>query len=113
MPSNVIDATGFSFRKTIILVSTADCILTPDTSVLHVSAAFAKPCIALFGPIDHKARCKYYKEVTPVTAKLDCLPCWRNNSIPCKHAEKKVGDHSFCMSQITTEMVFKILEEKL
>jgi heptosyltransferase-2 len=112
-PSNVIDASGFSFRKTIILTSMADCVLTPDTSVLHVAGAFRKPCVALFGPIDSEIRCKYYKETTPIVPKLDCVPCWRNGTIPCKRADKGKGNQSFCLLQITPEMVFEALKEKL
>jgi ADP-heptose:LPS heptosyltransferase len=78
-----------------------------------VSAAFGKPCVALFGPIDSEIRCKYYKETKPIFYKLKCMPCWRNTKIPCKHAEKMTENQSYCMSRITSRRVLRALEEKL
>ena len=109
-PENVIDATGFSFRRTIALTALADCVITPDTSVLHVAAAFEKKCIALFGPIDCNARCKHYKNTVCLYSELECGPCWRNDKIPCQHGQKVIGDHSYCMSRIKPDVVLGNLE---
>lgn len=105
MPRNVVDATGFDFRKAIILTSIADYILTPDTSLLHMSAAFDKPCVALFGPFNPDSRCKYYQNVHTVEVNLDCKPCWRNNNVPCQYADKVTGNQSWCLTLIEPAQV--------
>jgi len=107
-PSNTIDATALSLRKTIALVAACDVVLTPDTSILHMAAAFDKPCIALFGPIDAMARCRHYKRITPVTADMGCIPCWRNAEIPCK-MDPRDGRASVCMQQLSPQTIYKKL----
>jgi ADP-heptose:LPS heptosyltransferase len=112
MPDNVIDATGFSFRRTIHLAAAADIILTPDTSLLHVAAALSKPCVTLFGPIAAEARCQFYPTVTCIRAKLKCIPCWRNATEPCLFKKDK-NSPSHCLEQISSVKVLRVLEEKI
>jgi heptosyltransferase-2 len=112
LPSNVIDASGFSFDRTMAIVKASDIVLTPDTSILHLAAAFNIPCLALFGPIGSDIRCKFYKNTTVIRADLDCVPCWRNSQIKCKKLEGAEDTGlSYCMSAIPSRLVFESLEK--
>lgn len=61
-----------SVRDVIALISESDCVITPDTSALHASAAVGTPCVALFGNIHPRLRCDRYPNVRPV---FSCPPC--------------------------------------
>ncbi len=111
-PDNVIDATGFSFGRTIHLAAASDIILTPDTSLLHVAAALSKPCVALFGPIAAEARCQHYPTVTCIRAKLECIPCWRNATKACSYGGDK-DSPSYCLEQISSTKILRVLEQKI
>ena len=82
-------------------------IIAPDSSFVHFAASQDIPCLALFGPIDGKVRTKHYKYCKFLNARdqMECLPCWRNQSIPCKLTNMRA---SVCMSKIHFN---KILDE--
>ena len=106
--TDVVDACGFNFRKAAAIVNECDIILTPDTAILHLAAALEKNIVTLFGPIDPQARCKGYKNARILTARMDCMPCWRNSEIACKKTGSHKG-HSKCMEKIAIKDVYKAL----
>lgn len=108
---NTVDACGFPFRKAAAIVLSADVVLTPDTAVLHLAGSADIPTIALFGPIDPRARCKHNKHCLVVSAKMDCVPCWRNQNMVCKKTGSARG-HSKCMQNLAVKDVFQALMEK-
>ncbi|RKY93180.1 MAG: hypothetical protein DRQ01_05370, partial [Ignavibacteriae bacterium] len=83
---NVIKIDSFSLRKAFALAHRCDVIVAPDSSFVHFAAAFDKPTVAIYGPIDGKVRTISYPNCTYVDLRksLGCLPCWRNENIPCK-----------------------------
>jgi ADP-heptose:LPS heptosyltransferase len=101
-----------SFRHVSSLVAASDLLITVDTGPLHVAAALGTPTIALFGPIDYKARCKGYNNITVMKADLPCIPCWRNSKMRCKQTDVVEG-YSKCLSTIKALDVFKLVEKKL
>jgi ADP-heptose:LPS heptosyltransferase len=101
-----------SFREASAMIALADELITVDTGPLHVAAALGIPTIALFGPIDPRARCKGYKNTTVLASSMECVPCWRNANIKCKHKQTK-NDYSKCLEKISPEKVFKIINQKL
>jgi ADP-heptose:LPS heptosyltransferase len=101
-----------SFRETAAVISCADLLVSVDTGPLHVAAALGIPAIAIFGPIDYRARCKGYINVTVMTADLPCIPCWRNSKIRCKQTDAVEG-YSKCLSTVKATDVFKVVEKKI
>jgi ADP-heptose:LPS heptosyltransferase len=77
---------------------------------VHFAGSFDIPCIALFGPTDGKLRTKDYKNchVLTVKEKLNCVPCWRNENIPCKLTG---GKGSVCMEGIYSEEIVDLCLE--
>ncbi|MDP3067031.1 MAG: glycosyltransferase family 9 protein, partial [Methanobacteriaceae archaeon] len=56
----------------IACVKIAKMVLCLDSSVLHITSAFKKPCIALFGPTDMWA---YSGNSYAITNPVECQPC--------------------------------------
>lgn len=109
--TDAIDAAGFQIRKAIAILNECEGLITVDTGLLHFAAALNIPTIALFGPIDYKARCKGYKNVTVISANLDCSPCWRNSNIQCKKTGFVKGN-SECMKRINSNNIADIAKRK-
>jgi heptosyltransferase-2 len=108
---HTIDACGLPLRKAMGLLSLCDGLISADTGTLHVAAALDIPTVALFGPIDYRARCKGYKNVTVMTSDLDCIPCWRNSSGQCKKTGKTEG-YSACLEKIPAKKIAKVARDK-
>jgi heptosyltransferase-2 len=100
----IVDACGFPLRKAIAVLSKCDGLITVDTSLLHFGAALEIPTIAIFGPIDYKARCKGYKKTTVIKSEMPCSPCWRNSKIACKESGFVKG-YSSCIASISPKHI--------
>jgi ADP-heptose:LPS heptosyltransferase len=109
---NVIKIDSFSLRKAFALAHKCDVIIAPDSSFVHFAAAFDIPTVAIYGPIDAKVRTKFYPNCTYVDSRksLGCLPCWRNENIPCKLTGMR---NSACLEGITVQQIIEVLENKL
>jgi ADP-heptose:LPS heptosyltransferase len=103
---------SLSFRQAMAIMKYSDLVFTVDTGPLHVAAYYNIPTIALFGPIDHRARCKGYKSITVVKAGLECIPCWRNSSIKCKN-KKSLSQYSKCLEIVKPEKITALIEQSL
>jgi len=104
MYKDTIDACGFELRRAIAILSQCDGLITVDTGLLHFGAALDIPTIALFGPIDYRARCKGYKHVTVMVSEIKCSPCWRNGNMKCKETGRIKGN-SKCMQMLSAKQV--------
>jgi ADP-heptose:LPS heptosyltransferase len=99
---------GLPMRRAFALVAGCDAVIAPDSAFVHLAAALELPCVALYGPIDGKVRTRYYPLCIYLNAKdtLGCLPCWRNDAIPCKLTNMRA---SVCMTDIGTARVEQTL----
>lgn len=75
---NCYQAKNYSIRLLAALVSAADVVIAPDSSLLHLAGAFGTPLVGLFGPTYAPSRMSIYPHsVAVVTGKgLNCYPCW-------------------------------------
>lgn len=81
--------------------------LGADSGAAHLAAARGVPSVVLFGPSSHSA---LYPQglVTPVSARVDCSPCYSNSVFPgCPN------DSALCMESIDEEDVWSALEATL
>lgn len=109
---NVIKVHSLPLRKVFALINKCDAIIAPDSSFVHIAAAFDIPTVALFGPIDGKLRTKDYPYCKYVDARdeLKCMPCWRNESIPCKLTGLR---NSVCMESIPVKKIINELKKMI
>ena len=109
---NVIKIDSFSLRKAFALAHKCDVIIAPDSSFVHFAATFDKPTVAIYGPIDGKVRTNSYPNCTYIDSRksLGCLPCWRNENIPCKLTGMR---NSACLDGIPVIEIIQEVENKL
>ncbi len=109
---NVIKVDRYPLREAFALAGGCDVLVAPDSAFVHLSAALKIPCVALFGPIDGQVRTRNYPlcEFLDVRANLGCVPCWRNETIPCKLTNMR---SSVCMGDIEVARVVKAVEQKI
>jgi len=107
----VIDTCGLPLRQSAAILEQSDGLITVDSGPLHMAATFNIPTIALFGPIDYRARCKGYPNTTVVASDLDCVPCWRNKHIACKKTGL-IKNYSKCLEVISANKVAQIARTK-
>lgn len=107
---------GWTFRHRAALVETADCLLAPDSSLLHVAGALGVPAVGLYGVFPWQLRTAYAPTTVALT-RIEGFPC-----APCHyHARpgKPFPDNcptkakGFCgvMDAIPVERIVKTIEE--
>ncbi len=109
---NAINAAGIlSLNESAALISLADAVITGDTGMMHVAAAFRRPTIAVWGNTLPELGMSPYvpeKEKFPVVnlenKDLPCRPCSKigKSECPKKHFE--------CMRFHTAESIMKALQ---
>ena len=111
-PDSVIKVDSLPLRQAFALARACDAIIAPDSSFVHFAAAFDIPCVGLYGPIDGKIRTKHYTKCIAVDARSDlrCVPCWRNESIPCKLTNLR---GSACMIDLEVQQVLSAVHSIL
>lgn len=109
---NVLKVQQLPLRLAFALVAACDAIIAPDSAFVHLAAALLKPCVALYGPVDGKVRTKHYPHCRyiDVRADLKCVPCWRNEVIPCRLTGMR---SSVCMGSISVGLVTETLDTLL
>lgn len=114
----IIDTTkaGMSFRETAALMATADCVLSMDSSAVHVCGALNIPCVALFASTHWKVRTLDYESVFVIQGAGPCSPCFIHpkgsqlwpKGMPCETAGMCVP-----LQMILPEQVVDKIEQKL
>jgi ADP-heptose:LPS heptosyltransferase/tetratricopeptide (TPR) repeat protein len=112
---SIIDPGPIAIRQAFALAAACSAIVAPDSAFIHFAGAMNIPCVALYGPIDGRVRTMYYPATVSVDVRsiLRCIPCWRNEVIPCKLTNMR---SSACMTNIAvdgvTDAVKRILRER-
>jgi len=83
--ANTLKVDGLGLREAAALASGCRALVAPDSSFVHLAAALDLPAVGLFGPTDGAVRTSDYPHVRFVDVRRDlrCVPCWRNEEIPC------------------------------
>lgn len=75
--NGVADLSGqTTFMQAAAVVSLADMLVGPDSSFIHLSAAFGVPAVGIFSVIPPTERAVTYPLVRAVTPLLPCAPCY-------------------------------------
>jgi ADP-heptose:LPS heptosyltransferase len=100
----------------IAAVRCADLIFSADSSAYHIAAAFNKPTLTAFGPIQSTFRSKYY----PLAYALDAnfvgqtcqSPCGRHKGA-CPEAQRLQAPFSPCLLSISEETIIAAFQQML
>lgn len=87
------------------LLKRVNLLICPDTSIMHLAAAFSTPTIALFGPGDPRQVGPYQKNAYVVDKKFSCRPCLQ------KRCKLDKDGSSACMMAISVEDVLQGIEK--
>lgn len=77
---------GYSFRQSAAIINTADCVLAPDSALVHVAGALGVPTVALYGPFPWSLRTAYCPTTYALTGNGPCAPCFH-------HVNPALRDH--------------------
>lgn len=83
------------------LLKRANLLICPDTSVMHLAAAFNTSTVALFGPGEPSQTGPLHKNVYVIDKQFPCRPCLQKS---CKLA-KRDYNYSVCMDAVSYEDV--------
>lgn len=99
-------------REAFALASGCAVLVSPDSAFLHLAAAVDLPAVALFGPTDGRVRAADYPRARGLDARetLRCVPCWRNEEIPCALTGLKA---SVCMGEVPVWSVVRAVRQAL
>lgn len=113
-------------RELIALVSLSNCVISPDSGLIHIGAAFKKPLIGIYGPFSSMLRMKYYRNAIGLDSKTNCIMgrgemncCFQHGEGSCKIARKRAEIYSPCMTLYNIEeLIFslknlKIIEDEI
>jgi heptosyltransferase-2 len=97
-----------SLNEAFALIAGAQAVVSNDSGLMHVAAAFGVPQVALFGsssplhtpPLNDRARVLWLKQDPGYLPPLDCSPCFQR--------ECPLG-HTRCLVDITPERVLAAL----
>lgn len=99
-------------RRAFALAAACDVLVGPDSSLIHLAAALGIPSVAVCGPVDGVLRAGSYPDCSVLDARdvLGCVPCWRNEIIPCRLTGRR---DSACMGAIPPERVVDAVRGRL
>ncbi len=67
-----------TFRQSCAVINTADCVLAPDSALLHIAGALEVPAVGLYGPFPWELRTKHCPTTFALQGKGDCSPCFHH-----------------------------------
>lgn len=88
---------GVTFRQRAALIETADCLLGPDSSLVHIAGALNVKSVALYGPFPWQVRTQYNPTTHALVRKegFSCSPCFHHshgrNQFPANCPTKDKG----------------------
>lgn len=91
-------------------IALADCLIAPDSSLLHVAAAVGTPAIGLYGMASPERRIPYAAMQSAIVAPVDCAGCLHELPPPVTNPRCKFGK-SFCMEAIAPDEVLGRFED--
>ncbi len=110
--ANVAKVESRPLREAFALAAACDVLVTSDTAFVHLGGALNLPTICLYGPTDGDLFTRFYPKAVVVDSRknLGCLPCWRNEDIPCRLTMQR---ESVCLRMLTVDRIVRHVETAL
>lgn len=103
---NRLDFVGkTNLMQFVSLIKHVHVLVTPDSSAMHIAAAFGVPIVALFGPTDPKRHLPPAANIDVFVRSIQCQPCYKRT---CSYHEQL-----FCLKEISVEEVFASVMKRL
>lgn len=67
-----------TFRQSCAVINSADCVLAPDSALLHVGGALGIPAVGLYAPFPWELRTKHCPTTFALQGRGDCAPCFHH-----------------------------------
>ncbi len=67
-----------TMRQSCAVLATADCVLGPDSSLVHIAGALNVPAVALYGPFPSELRVAYSPSIQVIEGSGHCAPCFHH-----------------------------------
>lgn len=108
-PGHCLNLAGrTSLDEALALIAAAQAVVSNDSGLMHVAAAFGVPQVAMFGsssplhtpPLNARATVLWLKQDAAYQPALDCAPCYKR--------ECPLG-HTRCLNDITPDKVLSYL----
>ena len=121
-PHKIYNGSGkFNINESADLVRRAKLVITHDTGLMHIAAAFKKPVISIWGnTVSGFGMYPYYPGAATLLRGADNLPfdIIEINNLPCRPCSKIGHDkcplgHLNCMELISVESIIKHVEKRL
>ena len=95
-----------SFQELCFLIDYADLLITPDTGPMHISSAYEKKTLAVFGSTNSKLTAPLHSQTYIVKNEIECSPCLKNN---CLHSKEDLKYMKCYNSNSIIKSIDKIL----
>lgn len=91
--------TGMGIRASAALMEKCSLVVTPDTGLMHIAGALARPMVCIFGSSHPDSRINYYHNVRVIWNQDKCprSPCWYSS---CNNYHR-------CLKSVTVDQVMK------
>lgn len=89
-----------TLREFCAIINRCNMLISGDTLAMHIGIALNKYVLALFGPTCHQ-EIDLYNKGSKIIPDIECAPCYKN----------KCEREGSCMSAISSDVVFKKVEE--
>jgi ADP-heptose:LPS heptosyltransferase len=73
-----LTAHGTTMRQSCAVLATADCVLGPDSALVHLAGALDVPTVALYGPFPAELRVAYSPSIQVLEGSGHCAPCFHH-----------------------------------
>ena len=84
--AGIASTAGLPLDLSLALVQQIEAMVCVDSAFLHAAAAHDIPVVALFGPTDARTFTRHHNRVEILwkQQEMGCVPCWRNEDLPCR-----------------------------
>jgi len=105
-------AFGLPLSVGLAVLCLAKLIVAPESGLGHIAGARDIPCINIFGPTDGILFARHYPKTVNISRKADlpCIPCWRNQKLPCVLTRTL---NSACLATLDEGTVLEAVERTL
>lgn len=73
-----LSTAALTFRQSCAVLNNADCVLGPDSALIHVAGALGVPAVGLYGPFLGSLRTAYCPTTFVIQSHGPCAPCFHH-----------------------------------